>query len=396
VICFRGWVFINWGFIKMKILATTKMRGAGNVLAPVIKGLLARGHEVDVYATGNENEASASFKDIAHQHIPEIPDYAYAGLVNGHQAVITGLSGSESSDGYFIRVANSLSIPTISVLDRDGEYAMRFGRSNTSNNWDNLPTIITVPTAECLYSITRDLPLEDAKWLCNQAQVVGWAQFDHYAEMAHQFTEEARLGLCQKLGIFPRRDLNLYVHFTQNQDPNSDYWNKVSLPESKKQEIFDYKMKVTKAVFEAASELGIKLVIKPHPGEKYPLNHTLDLVQKHGFVYLPADSCTTPELILAATSVTADKSSCLTDACLLDRNTAGMVPAITEEERCTFPPLEHGAIPYARTFDEIKTTLKLITFPNEQEQEQLSWMRGRFSVDGKAAQKIIDLVERLA
>jgi len=58
-----------------------------------------------------------------------------------------------------------------------------------------------------------------------------------------------------------------------------------------------------------------------------------------------------------------------------------------------FPPIELNAIPYTTSWKRMDSVIKLITF--EKPNPMLAEERKRFSVDGKATQRLIDLIENL-
>lgn len=139
--------------------------------------------------------------------------------------------------------------------------------------------------------------------------------------------------------------------------------------------------------------MGLKLVLKPHPREKDPT--TSNLAGRFDHLFISPDACKTIDLILSSYSVIAGRSTCLTEACLLDRNSAGIVPDISDEELVGFPPLSEKAIPYTQKWDEISSIISLVSSESEADLKQLAERRKRFSVDGKASQCLADLVEEV-
>ena len=53
-----------------------------------------------------------------------------------------------------------------------------------------------------------------------------------------------------------------------------------------------------------------------------------------------------------------------------------------------------GAIPYTQKWDEIKDILEKVTSDNPEVLKQLAKDRKKFSVDGKASQRLVNLIER--
>ena len=370
----------------MKILTTSKMRGPSNVLAPVVRELQSRGHQTTIYATGNETEA-AGFSGLDYQQIsPQEGDYK--NLVEGHDVVIVGMSGYNSPDGDFVRASNSLGIPVIAVQDQNSNYQERLG--NCSKDF---PTLLTLMDENCFNTIKEEYSSELAEELIEKGRVIGWAGFDHYAQLKEEFTDKQKAELLNSISLNP--DDKAYLHFTQNLHPDCDYMARVPRSREEKKDGFDYEMKVTQAVFEAASDLGIKLAVKPHPGEKFETNYTKDLAEKHGFTFVPANACNTQQIMLAAHSVTAGRSTCLTEACLLDKNTGGIIPDLGEEWVNPFPPMNLGAIPYTQDWEGINEVVNLVASSDKKVNKTLADYRKSFSVDGKASKRLADLVESL-
>jgi hypothetical protein len=366
----------------MNLLFTAKMSGPAQTLVSPIKELSSRGHDVTVYATGNESEARG-FQDIAYRRIsPDSIDYR--DLLSDIDVLVTGMSGFQSPDGYFVRAANEQGIPCISVADQDTTYVERLGKET-----QNLPTIIAVMNENCKITMESSLPVSNRADALARTKVVGWSAFDRYAEIKNGFTSQNKSDLLDKLSL----EGPIYVHFTQNIHPQTDYMVRVVRSEQEKQQRFDYEMKSTAVLFSAALNLGIKLVVKPHPGEKFRTNYTKNLVDQHRFIYLPASACSTQELMLVADSVTSGKSTCLAEAALLDKNTGGIVPDI--DDLTPYPSLAVGAIPYAGTWDGIVGVLEQVTSTDTRVLQKLVEKRKNFSVDGKASKRLADLVESL-
>jgi hypothetical protein len=375
----------------MKILLTATQRGSTNVLDPVAKELLRRNHEVNIYATGNESEA-AGFNMVAFKHIQpgsNSSDNAYAKLVEDCDVVVVGLSGYDTPDGRFLRAAISEKIPVIAVQDQNSNYVGRLG-----TNPLELPTLLAVMNDACIETARMELGGEMGEEAAKRGKVVGWTAFDSYARMRDDFSHEDRAELLDRIGVDPQNPT--YVHFTQNIHPHAAYRLRNSARRNDKNITgFLYEQGVTQFVCEAASDLGLKLILKPHPGEKYDINYTKNLADRHGFMFVSADGCNTQQLMLAAYSVTAGQSTCLTEATLLGKNTGGILPDLGEEKRRPFPPVMLGAIPFTLKWSEIGDVLSLVTSSSDTINRMLGDGRKRFSVDGKASKRVADLVESL-
>lgn len=370
----------------MKLLLTAKQRGSTNVLAPVAKELLQRGHELTLYATGNETEA-AGFQGLDYQQInPQDEDYS--SLVQGYHAVIVGLSGYNTPDGHFLRAGNSAGIPTIAIQDQNSNYQGRLG-----NNPEDLPTLLAIMSADCITTAKIELGSAMGEETAKRSRVVGWPAFDHYAKMREDFTIDNKIKLLTNFSINPENPV--YVHFTQTMHPNSAYMTKMNISYEQKVKEFLYEQGVVQFTFEVASDLGLRLVLKPHPGEEYKINYTKELADRHNFIFIPPRACNTQQLMLAAGSVTAGRSTCLTEATLLDKNTGGIIPDMGEEWINPFPPLALGAIPYTKTWTGITEVLKQLTSINENIINKLAEDRKKFSVDGNASKRLADLIESL-
>ncbi len=366
---------------------TAKERGSVNALAPLAAELGQRGHRVTVYATGNAAEA-AGFERVGYEHLPA-DNLDYKNMVKGYEAVVTGTSGFQSPDGFFVRAGTQEHIPVISLFgDTNANYKERLSPSA-----EELPDIIAVMDEVCVQTMRNQLPAELAEEAVKRSRVVGWTAFDHYAQMREEFTAERRVELLTRVGINPENPV--YVHFTQSIHPHTAYWSRSERNFGKKVTEFLYEQGVAQFTFEAASDLGLQLAIKPHPGEEFKINYTQELAERHGFNFIPARACSTQQLMLAAYSVTAGRSTCLTEGTLLDRNVGGLIPDMGEEWISPFPPLALGAIPYTQEWEGIKKVLERVTSQDETIVQKLAAERKKFSVDGKASQRLADLVETM-
>lgn len=371
----------------MNILLTAKQRGSANVLAPVARELSQRGHNLKLYATGNETEA-AGFSGLEYEHIhPTDSDFSQS--VKGYDAVVVGLSGYNTPDGHFLRAANNAGIPTIAAQDQNSNYQGRLGA-----NPADLPTILAVMSEDCIETARSELGGEMGEEAAKRSRVIGWTAFDHYAKMREDFSDETRAELLTSIGVDPENPV--YVHFTQTMHPNCAYMARVDKDFGEKVKGFLYEQGVSQFTFEAASDLGLKLVVKPHPGEEFDRNYTKELAGRHGFTFVPARGCNTQHLMLAAYSVTAGRSTCLTESTLLDRNTGGLIPDMGEEWVNPFPPMALRAIPYTQEWKGIKRVLEQVSSRDEEVVRRLAEDRKKFSVDGKASKRLADLVESLA
>lgn len=374
----------------MKILISGKERAATNALAPIARELEQRKHEITIYATGNDNEV-AGFEDLSYECLkPE--SINYNNLIKDFDLVIVGASGINSSDANFIKAANIKGLPSIAVQYLNSNYKTCFGDKIT-----NLPTVLGIVNEDCKDKIKANLSEEMAKEGIKRSRVIGWSAYDNYAEIKNNFDENKRAEVLYALSLNP--DENIYVHFTQNIYPESDYMILIPWSDKEKQDFFDYEMKVTEAAFQAAADLSLKLVAKPHPGEKYRINFTEDLTKKFGFDYISEEANDkiqkdNKKVILSANSLSSGISQCLNEACLFDKNIGGLLPEIEESKMSAFPPLLLDAVPYTLEWQGIPEIIKLITSSDKTINKELAENRKRFAVDGNASKRLADLIEQ--
>jgi len=117
-----------------------------------------------------------------------------------------------------------------------------------------LPTILAVMSEDCRNTLEKELDSNLSNLLSKSLKVVGWTAFDDYAYLKSTFSAEKRHPLLVKLGINPGSEI--VFHATQNVyiENNPNFLN--------------YERRVTEAVFRIANDLGINLVVKPHPKEE--------------------------------------------------------------------------------------------------------------------------------
>ncbi len=370
----------------MKLLLTACQRGSVNALQPAAKELLRRRHMVTIYATGNDAEA-AGFGDLDYQQIHPAPE-DYSNLVRGYDLVVVGQSGCNSPDHLFLKAANIHRIPTIMVGSQNNGYVEKLGI-----NPEEFPIVLAVMSDDCLLRLKKEMGDVLGEEAAQRTRVVGWTAFDGYAKMRDGFNEQMRVKFLREMAINP--DRRLHVHFTQNVHPQAPYITNKGLSFNEWAQRFNYEMGITRFTFDAAVDLGLEVIVKPHPGEKFHKNYTRELTDTYGsrFTYLEADSCNSQQLILAAYSVTAGRSTCLTEATLLDRNTGGLIPDLGIEWVSSFPPMDVGAIPYTQEWHGIPAVLEQVTSQDEKVVRKLAEDRKKFSVDGNASKRLADIVE---
>lgn len=372
----------------MRILATAKMQGPAQALVAPIEELLRRGHLVDVYATGNEAERKG-FQKLPYQAITPSSAEDCRHLVRDYDLVLTGLSGHQTPDGFFVRAAVHELRPVISVADQNCFYTNRL-----ESNPDALPTKIALMSEACLSTLQREMGNEGEEAV-RRSVVVGWTAFDGYAAKRARWTETGRETLFRSLHLDP--EIPWHVHFTQNIPAESEYMRRVTqFTAAEKAARFAYELAVTRNVLSVAAQLKIPLIVKPHPGEADERNFTQEAAKDYDAMYVPATACNSQELMLAASSVSAGRSTCLTESCLLDRNTGGVFPDLPDKELEPFPAVTSRAIPFTQEWGDIGVVLQEITSKHPDGQLFLAQRRKRFSVDGKASSRLADLVEEFA
>ena len=371
-----------------KILVCGTHSGSINAIKPVIEELVGRGHEVNAYATGNESQAK-NFGAIPYMHGNLTQENCDSILKNSkYDLVLVGPSGVNTPEYFFLKTASRKKIPSVGVMDLDIGYGERFGE-----NPEYFPTILSIMNENCRSTIRSELESREvADELIKRTRVTGWTIFDHLASLKENFSEKDRETLLTKLDLNPEK--NYPVHFTQVIHPNTIYMKPVPRAYEQKQKSFDYEFETTERIFEIASDLGLELVVKPHPGEEFETNFTLDLVKKHGFIYIPAKACDTKQLILSASSISGGRTTCIVESCLLDKNTGGLFPELSPKDVAEFPSVSTKAIPYTFEWRGVNEILKDINSKNTETNDYLSEQRKRFSVDGKASKRLVDIIEK--
>ncbi len=366
-----------------KILATAKQRGSVNAIVGAVDTLLERGHRVDIYATGKDNEAMG-FGDRKYLRMknPSVRDAKNA--LQGYDLLVVGLTGRDTADGTFTYAANNLGIASVGVNDQNSNYVERFGDSI-----EGIPQRISLMNDVCLGTIFEELPKEIAEAVKERSRVLGWTAFDglySLRERKSTFDKESFLnGLREREIEIPEK---VYFHGTQNV-PGTGH--------------FGYEVRAAEEIMRTASNLGLNLVIKPHPGEESGRFSKL-LAERYGHTFIPADSCDTKELMLASDLVTAGRSTMLEEACVLDINVGGIFTQVGAKElgEClefygdfwrNISSVASGAIPYVIKSEEIGGLFSSLATEDPSELEKLALDREKFSVDGKASERLADLVE---
>jgi len=359
-----------------KILATAKQAGSVNSLKLPIQELISRGYEVDVLATGNDNEV-VGFGDLEHTRQENFQRQDFEDRLRGYDLLLVGLSGHDTPDGKFVQAANRLSMPSIGVLDQNGNYKYRMPNTTFVPSFIAVMEPSCIPAMDAQLSEDRDTTPAYVFAAKARAKVVGWTAFDDFAEKREAFTPEDRERVLTSIGLNP--DKPAYCHLSQNVDVDGNPG------------FLEYEKRVTQAVFETAADLGIKLVVKPHPGE-VP-DFTRNLASRYDHKYITARPTETIELMLSADAITAGKSTCLVEGCLFDRNTGGIVPDCSDQDFEAYPAITQRAIPYTQTWQNIGGVLRRVYSQDPGTLATLAEDRKRFSVDGKASKRLADLVE---
>jgi len=361
-----------------KIFATARHRGSTSALYGPIKELQKKGHRLTILATGSEMEAGG-FKDLTEgptygRREPE--DGEHATLLGGYDLLLSGLSGRNTHDGRFIRAANSLGIRSLAINDTNQNYIERLGESI-----EGLPGTIALMDEQSLITMRGALPGEMGQEAASRAVVVGWTPFDDFAQLRDNFTQEDRTKVLDGLGL-PAGE-QLYFHATSNVLVDYD------------DAFFPYQKNLTEAVLSRAKEIGIRLMVRPHPREatESPTpEFTSELCDKynHRFSREKADM---KKILLSSDSFTSGRSTAVIEACLFDVNVAAILLNPSKADFDALPPVALDAVPYAASEDEITPLLYRITSQDIGVNEELREARKKFSVDGQASKRLANLVE---
>ncbi|MAG26898.1 hypothetical protein CMI47_15270 [Candidatus Pacearchaeota archaeon] len=360
-----------------KILVTGQHLGSTSALADPARTLMQRGHDLTIYTTGDDSQVKG-FQDLPYERVePE----DHKGLLKGHDLLLAGLSGQATHDGAFIRAANALGMPSIGVNEINQSWPDRLSCLE-GENLDGIPSLITVTGTSEIETMQSTLPEMIAAIAVERVRFIGWTAYDNFPQLKKSFTPQDRDRTLKAISHSP--DQPLYFHGTQNTSP------------PKRPEFLPYEQSLTHAVLDVAQRIGMQLLVKPHPGEKDSPDpgFTEKVTREYGHRFIPSDACETRDLVLSADTVTIGRSNLLLDACLLDRNTGAFLPDVPEDYiQGSLPPVSLEAIPVARTWEEIPQLFYTLTDP--QNQTNLAENRKRFSTDGKASERLANLVETM-
>jgi hypothetical protein len=367
-----------------KILVAAQDTNSVNAVIGAVGYLCKRGHRVSVYSTGPENTRGA-FGEVPYEIGCGLNASGARELLKGQDILLTGLSGYESTDGTFIEEAEKMGVRSVGMADRDGFYEGRFGSDESK-----IPYVIGVMDERCLETLANSLPDTNKDIAVTRARVVGWTTLDGLVGLREKdFDKEVFLERLREGGYEVSEKVIFYG--TQN----------AIIPESPG--FLDYEIRVTTESFRVANDLGYRLFVKGHPAERDG-GVTSILAENYGHIALPFSACDSKDLMRAADAVLAGKSDLLVEACVLGSNVGGIFikPTSSEEEGMSkddieahrsLPVVNRRAIPYTEIKEGIRRVFERVTSEDPLVLSELSEQRKRFGVDGRASERLANLVE---
>lgn len=367
----------------MKVLATAWHGGGVNAIAPVIKELIRRRHEVTVIAHEDISINIFGKNDISHEiWLSDVSVASMKKLVSERKPNLV-LTGTVDRAGGILKgdvidqtvtiAAKHCKIKTLAILDSYVNCVERFSDSETGETFSFLPDKIAI-TDEITFQIMKkegfDSPL---------LEITGNPFFDNLSIKAGNFTEDQKQSIRKQIGL---GDVDFLIfcagNVFKNEAKATGYWD----------------LDIVKIIIDAMSlisEVNVGTVIKLHPrisekdrmaispylGDKMKSVRDFD----SQYLSLASDLTVTSFSTVGIEAVHMNKP-CLSlqlglklkeDPFLVSAN--GIIPVGYDQESC------------------LVQLRKMITEPNYRK----VWARKAllFKNDGKATERIVDLIHKM-
>lgn len=296
----------------MKILLFCRDPGGANTVIPLVKPLKDRGHAIELWAKDEAVKYCASHgllpQDLA-GHLSSISETTLKDFLNDRSfdLVITGTSANDNTEKWLWKVAESLTIPSIAIVDQWLNIGIRFSRHmvRTIELYHSERDISYLPTRILVADESMRLEAIMCGIASDRIIVTGNPHFDSIKSAALAVTSERILEVRQKL-IGLSKSLIVFASepMTESYADPVDYWG------YSEQTIFAQ-------VSHALISIDAQLILRPHPRE---LPGKIEQMAKASPVPCTVEgNKSAVEIILAANLICGMSSMFLAESCILGK-----------------------------------------------------------------------------
>jgi hypothetical protein len=350
-----------------KVLCVGESRGSAEVLEPLARELLIRGHEVEILATGSVAE-SQGFADLPYRHAADTERDSLASSLTDVGLLIVGVTGSHSVEAALCRAARSFGIAAVGVLDNVDNVLARLPYDAAA--YPDLFVLSGKPPAALLsqapipwlesknrFLAVDNLRRDSAARRQNRFRTIGRAQvlqdiFAHPGTSIPGWLNQAEL-----LPTLMSGEAKLVVLYSQNIVPTSPFWRSYGHDEAELAQIYAGSLIVTAKTLATIRKFEkVYPAIRPHPRETPQTS--LEIARQLGAIYFPADAGHSLDLAMAAGHIVSPAGSMIDQGPFHGVRTAAML----FEQRGPLPyeSLGNGSVLIADHIGEVEGAIHLL------------------------------------
>lgn len=376
--------------MKKKILATSYHTGGVNAISPVIRRLKEEGR-ADVVVIGYKDAEKIfqtnhiDYRTISAYGLKDVSvdSMRWPLKLESPDLILTGQSCQDKTqsdviDQTITSAGKEKGIPTISISDFWTGRVPYFSDVFSENGkFKFLPDCITV-----LDEIQKDIMIKEG-FPQDKLIITGNPHFDNLASLRNNFSKEDLEQVRKDLGLGLDSYVLLYasqpVEFYYGSDPSDPKF----LGYTEKTVLSD----LITAMDSIQHTKKLELIVKAHPRENE--NELRDIISKHGKKYPVDKNYDTRKAILASDLILSPFSTVLVEATYMNKICISVQPGLLKDD--FLPTNQLGiTVPIYKKEELLPTLMKAIS--DEAYKKELAEKRKQLSSDGKATERVTDLV----
>lgn len=367
----------------LKVFCTSWHPGGMNAIVPVIRKLMVD-DKVEVVVMGHEfsepilKQAGISYKTIKDYGLVDIslasvekileqekPDIVFIGTASQEEKPIDILEHT------LTLAARKMSITTLAVLDFWMNYWQRFTDVRTGEKLALLPDFVAVMDQVALQDMLKqDFPKE-------KIVVTGNPHFDSLTQRVASFTSQERSEVLAKVGLSVETLFFFAGTAFSDAKAVTGYWD----------------LDVLEIIAKALKELpSVGLAVRLHP--RMPagdVQQISDFIAQSGLNIKIVLGVTSQDLVLASDLTISSNSTLLVEAVLMGKPALSLQPGLIGDDQLIVS--RNKVIPVA--YDTDRAYELVLQAADSGNRQELVKMASSFTTDGKATDRVVELVYSL-